>query len=307
MCHFTQSQGHTGAARLATPGRRLLAFHCVRVLSYLAFLLLLKFFSFWTRIAARSHETLCQLLGLPPCSAFKPGESAIVIVGGDDDVGRHVALSFSELGCTVFVLCPDQQAVHYDPQALGRYSDASSVSSLIQEWHKRIKRSGRLPWGLVAPIVLDMTSETQRTHAFETVDAYCATHNLHLVAVIVLPTSVPARTCIKPLASGRAGVEAWAEIVRKCLVQPISVVQDYANMLAAASGRVVLLLASGDQLERPTAHLGVLHAAAQLLRQELGSFGIKVSTVAAAPFAPLAMAKPLARTGDTARWGFPPL
>lgn len=46
---------------------------------------------------------------------------------------------------------------------------------------------------MLAPIVLDMNSGAQRAHAVETVDAYCATHNLHLVAVIVLPPSAPVR------------------------------------------------------------------------------------------------------------------
>lgn len=65
----------------------------------------------------------------------------------------------------------------------------TSRPQLIQEWHTRIKKSGHStsPWGLLAPIVLDMTSHAQRTRAFETVDAYCATHTLYLVAVIVLP------------------------------------------------------------------------------------------------------------------------
>lgn len=36
-----------------------------------------------------------------------------------------------------------------------------------------------------------MAADAQRTRAFETVDAYCATHSLQLVAVIVLPGPVP--------------------------------------------------------------------------------------------------------------------
>ncbi|KAI9065094.1 hypothetical protein FKP32DRAFT_1674985 [Trametes sanguinea] len=233
----------------------------------------------WNSLKARAHERLCRLLFVPPCRVYEPRDSAIVIVGGDDDVGRQIALDFSELGCTVFALCPEQQTSHAD----GAYEHASKVSSLIQQWHQRIKRSGRSPWGLVAPIVLDVSSETQRRHAFETVNAYCVTRNLHLVAVIVLPSVY---TSLKRLVSGQADAPTWAEIVRRCLVVPISVVQDYSEMLAAASGRVVLLLASGDPLGMHSTQLGLLESAAQFLRQQLGTLGIRVSTVSAGPFAP---------------------
>ncbi|KAI0372840.1 hypothetical protein BV20DRAFT_963243 [Pilatotrama ljubarskyi] len=257
------------------------AFHLwVRVVSYLTFSILLKCLALCGRISTWAHERLSQYFALSPCPVYGPRESAIVIIGGDHDVGRHLALNFSELGCTVFALCSDRQASpHTEP-----FQNASNVSSLIQEWHKRIKRSGRSPWGLVAPIVLDMNSGAQRAHAVETVDAYCVTHNLHLVAVIVLPTNAPASP--KPLASGPTGVSAWAEIVRRCLVDPISAVHGYSSLLAAASGRVVLLLASGDQVGRDSAQLAALESAARFLRREIGPLGIRVSTVSTGPFAP---------------------
>ncbi|KAI0362319.1 hypothetical protein OH77DRAFT_1416564 [Trametes cingulata] len=256
------------------------AFHLwVRVVAYLAFSFLLKCLALWESFSVRLHERVSRFFSLPPCHVYGPRESAIVIVGGDDDVGRHLALNFSELGCMVFALCPDKRATPPSETL----QDASNVSSLIQEWHQRIKRSGRSPWGLVAPIVLDMNSGTQRAHAVETVDAYCATHNLHLVAVIVLPTSAP--TPPKPLTSGPTGVSAWAEIVRRCLVDPISAVHGYSSLLAAASGRVVLLLASGDQVGRNSAHLSALESAARFLRREMGPLGIRVSTVSTGPFA----------------------
>ncbi|KAI0831496.1 hypothetical protein BC628DRAFT_1407942 [Trametes gibbosa] len=244
---------------------------CVRVLSALCVPLLLRCLAAWEGVAARAHALLCRFSTLTPCQVYGPREGAVVIVGADDDVGRHLALDFSELGYTVFALCPDRPA-----------SDSSEA--LIQEWHKRIKRSGRAPWGLVAPIVLDVTSGTQRTHAAETVDAYCGTHNLHLVAVIVLHASAPAPP--KPLAGSAADVSAWADTVRQCLVDPISVVYDYSDLLAAASGRVVLLLTSGDQLGRRSAHLRALESAAQYLRREFDLLGIRVATVSAVPFAP---------------------
>ncbi|KAH9857058.1 hypothetical protein C2E23DRAFT_865675 [Lenzites betulinus] len=266
---------------------------CVRVLSVVFVPPLLRCLAVWERGAARAHDLLCRFFAMPPCQVYGPRESAVVIVGADDDVGRHLALDFSERGCTVFALCPDRPASGSSEAV----RDASNVSSLIQEWHKRIKRSGRAPWGLVAPIVLDMTSGAQRTHAVETVDAYCGTHNLHLVAVIVLQTSGPAPP--KPLAGGAADVAAWAAIVRQCLVDPISVVYGYADLLAAASGRVVLLLASGDQLGRPSAHLRAFESAAQYLRRDFDLLGIRVATVSAGPFAPAS--KPAAQMANAAR------
>ncbi|EIW60062.1 uncharacterized protein TRAVEDRAFT_45314 [Trametes versicolor FP-101664 SS1] len=263
---------------------------CIEVLSCIYVPLLLKCLALSQGVARTAHELLSRFLTLPPCQVYPPRESAVVIVGGDDDIGRHLALTFSEQGCTVFALCPDQPAsAPASPAQSSREAaqDASNVSALIQEWHKRIKRSGRSPrWGLLAPIVLDMNSGAQRAHAVETVDAYCATHNLHLVAVIVLPPSAPAPPQPQPLAGGAADVAAWAEVVRRCLVAPISVVHGYSKLLAAASGRVVLVLASGDQLEMRSAHLHALESAAQFLRREWGLLGIRVATVSAGPFAP---------------------
>ncbi|KAI0636789.1 hypothetical protein C8Q77DRAFT_1094637 [Trametes polyzona] len=300
--HTSAQQPHdrdpAGGRTAATMIKSALSELCVRVLSLLCVPLVLRCLAVWQGVAARAHELLCRLFAVAPCQAYEPRQSAVVIVNGsDDDVGRRLALDFSELGYAVFALCPDTQAV--SPSESEPLRDASNVSSLIQEWHKRIKRSGRSPWGLLAPIVLDMNSGTQRTHAVETVDAYCATHNLRLVAVIVLPTPAPAPP--RPLVGDAADVSAWAEIVRQCLVAPISVVHDYSNLLAAASGRVVLLLASGDQVGMRSAHLRTLESAAHLLREHLGLLGIRVSTVSTGPFAPAA--KPSTHMVNVARPG----
>ncbi|KAI0647233.1 hypothetical protein C8Q79DRAFT_614217 [Trametes meyenii] len=274
----------------------------VRVLSFLLFSSLLHAFSFWEGLKNRVHGRLCRVFSRTPSQVYNPNQSAIVIIGADDDVGRHLALSFSELGFTVFALCPDK------PEATApRLSDeaslgfgVSNVSSLIQEWHKRIKRSGRSPWGLLAPIVLDMNSGTQRIRAVETVDAYCTAHHLRLSAVIVLPATGPPPP--KPPGSGpRDAPQAWPDILRQpCHVEgSVSVVQAYSDLLAAASGRVVLLLTSGDQLRARPVHLGMLQPVVQGLRQELGALGIKVTTVSTGPFAPAS--KPPAPTGYDAR------
>ncbi|RPD66322.1 hypothetical protein L226DRAFT_195573 [Lentinus tigrinus ALCF2SS1-7] len=264
---------------------RINALECTRIVMHMFFRVLLGTFSAIQGYAAGAHERLCRFFGLSPSALHGPTQSAIVIVAGDDDIGRHIALDFSELGYTVFVLCPDKP--HGDPQSTASSTrDASNVSSrLIQDWHQRIKRSGRSPspWGLVAPIVLDMTSSTQRIRAVETVGAYCATHSLHLVAVIVQPA--PGFIMSKPSREG-LDVTAWGDVVGRCLVQPISLVQDYMELLAAATGRVILLHASGDQVWSSSLHKGIISSAAQYLRQELDPFSIKVSTVSVGPFAP---------------------
>ncbi|KAI0709442.1 hypothetical protein C8Q76DRAFT_770269 [Earliella scabrosa] len=252
-----------------------------RIILFIALRLLLETFSIFQSLSYAVHERLCRFFALPPCQVHGPRESAIVIVGGDDALGRHIAFDCSEQGYTVFALCPDRHP------AIEAAPDASNVSSLIQEWHQRIKRSGHStsPWGLVAPIVLDMTSSAQRTRAFETVDAYCATHSLHLVAVIVLPPSNYITS--KPACTGPVTISAWGNVVRESLVEPISVIQDYVRLLAAVSGRVVLVLASGHQPWISSLSKGALRSVAQYLRQELDVLGIKISTIVAGPSAPV--------------------
>ncbi len=97
---------------------------------------------------------------------------------------------------------------------------------------------------------------------------------------------------------------------------PIAVVHGYSKLLAAASGRVVLVLAcelfpaspspcgvchsiwhaAGDQLGMYSAHLHALESAAQFLRREWGLLGIRVATVSAGPFAPAS------KQADDAAW-----
>lgn len=64
-----------------------------------------------------------------------------------------------------------------------------------------------------------------------------------IAAVAAQPWFTRTVAALKPAVSGQTDVSAWAKIVRQCLVDPITVVQDYAPLLATASGRVVVLLA----------------------------------------------------------------
>jgi hypothetical protein len=57
-------------------------------------------------------------------------------------------------------------------------------------WHLRKAKSlsGR-SWGLVAPILVDCVSDTERLDAAKTVEAFCTHNFIHLVAVILLPSA----------------------------------------------------------------------------------------------------------------------
>ena len=140
-----------------------------------------------------------------------------------------------------------------------------------------------------------------------------------IAAVAAQPWFTRTVAALKPAVSGQTDVSAWAKTVRQCLVDPITVVQDYAPLLATASGRVVVLLAcelsapspvrvpqfprtAGDQLGMGSAHLVTLESAAQFLRQQLSSLEIRVATVSTGPFA--RTSRPFAPTGGDARYGF---
>ncbi|EJF66021.1 hypothetical protein DICSQDRAFT_165719 [Dichomitus squalens LYAD-421 SS1] len=138
-----------------------------------------------------------------------------------------------------------------------------------------------------------MKSDAQRTRAVETVDAYCVAHHLHLVALVVLPSSVSSPHAAKTLQSIQEdlhfGVSAWCEVLRECLVEPVSLVQDYVDTLTAASGRVVMVLSSDHQPWPASLHElqdRTLLSTAQYLRRVLEPLGIRVSTVSTGPSAP---------------------
>ncbi|TBU35793.1 hypothetical protein BD309DRAFT_859527 [Dichomitus squalens] len=134
-----------------------------------------------------------------------------------------------------------------------------------------------------------MKSDAQRTRAVETVDAYCVAHHLHLVALVVLPSSVSSPPVAKPLQDFQFGVSAWCEVLRECLVEPVSLVQDYVDTLTAASGRVVMVLSSDRQPWPASLHELqdiTLLSTAEYLRRVIDPLGIRVSTVSTGPSAP---------------------
>lgn len=196
-------------------------------------------------------------------------------------VGRNAALSFSELGYTVFALCPNRQEESGPHLTSGRSRDVASVRSvlcirpflgsglshrrkprsspkkkLLYIWHNRKERSRSIPWGMVAPMPLNLWSRSQREAVHETVHAHCTNHDLHLVALIISPTSNPLRGTSPPFKFENAsdsterpdvppGIhadeDAWRISVVDEVTEPVIMACDYRTLLSEASGRVIIL------------------------------------------------------------------
>jgi len=255
-------------------------------------------------LSSSCYDYLSRVCGLPPCGVFRVQDSAIVIVGGEGELGRSIALNFSESGYTVFTLHPTQQQV-----AVGELSTQSadtSSATLLYAWHKRKERSDH-PWGLVAPIALDMTSAADRKRASETIRAYCATHSLQLVALISLSppahspgssdTASSQNTASTPASKAQLKRRAtkdfsqaliWGDMVAQSVREPIVMFQDYIDMLARVSGRIIMLSTCSDTVSShlfplSSAFDGIQRSVAQYLGQQLDFYGIKLCTVATGP------------------------
>lgn len=173
-------------------------------------------------------------------------------------VGRNAALSFSELGYTVFALCPNRQ------EQSGHSRDVASVSpsfpwhisllpfhpKLLYIWHNRKERSRSIPWGLVAPMQLNLWSRSQREAVHETVRAHCNTYHLHLVALLISHDSKPLHGTSLPFLDAPDATEspethidedAWRISVLDEVTEPVLMACDYKSLLAEASGRVIVL------------------------------------------------------------------
>lgn len=101
---------------------------------------------------------------------------------------------------------------------------------------------------MVAPITLDMQSQTQRTHASETIHAYCLNHALHLVALIVLPQTSPAhpspasrRQPAKPSSVESRAFTMWDNELHGSPIEPVAIVSEYFDLLIKSYGRVILM------------------------------------------------------------------
>lgn len=123
---------------------------------------------------------------------------------------------------------------------------------------------------MLAPITLDMHSATQRAHASETVHAFCLSHALHLVALIVLPHSSPAlrasrlrrRQHPQPVKRNEEDLAfpMWDEELVSATLEPIAIVRDYFDLLMKASGRVVVMsrCLPTSKISRSCSHVNLL-------------------------------------------------
>ncbi|CCL99329.1 uncharacterized protein FIBRA_01347 [Fibroporia radiculosa] len=274
------------------------------------------------RLESRLFQLCARLLAVKPCGVYNPHECAIVVIGADEgmlhkslmllvsvsinygfalaDIGKHVSFRFSELGYTVFTLCrQDRHGLHSD--------GSTSVSSLMYEWHKVRKKSGNTAWGLIAPISLDLGDTSQHAHVFETIHAYCGTHSLRLVNVIMLlPQTQFVQDSFASYVAHHANVssqrrdwnvidtdtmKSWDDSFKWAVTEPVLVVQNCLDSLVASSGRVVMISECRDNVFLPSGSLSPLHGTHQslsrYLSRELAPLGVHVSIVHAGESAAL--------------------
>jgi hypothetical protein len=196
-------------------------------------------------------------------------------------VGRNAALRFSELGYTVFALCPNRHEDSGHSPSPGKSADVASVRSMINfswhrlisplpppppkknslvfpkllyTWHNRKERSRSIPWGLVAPMQLNLWSRPQREAVHETVRAHCSAYGLHLIALVIshspnrqhdaspsfVGTLDAADRADSPHKS-HSKENAWRNSVLEEVTEPVLMACDYKSLLAEASGRVIIL------------------------------------------------------------------
>ncbi|KAI0006063.1 hypothetical protein BJV74DRAFT_801921 [Russula compacta] len=234
-------------------------------------------------------ELVSDLYGIRPRASFPTEKCAILILGAQEGVGRNAALSFSELGYTVFALCPNRQEESGNSLPSARSRD---VASLLYIWHNRKERSRSIPWGLVAPMQLNLWSRSQREAVHETVRAHCNTYDLHLVALVISHDSKPLRGTSLPFLDARDATEgtdispethidedAWRISVLDEVIEPVLMAYDYKTLLAEASGRVIVLsdFAEGS----PLSFLSLMSrtTASKTLAEILEPQGIRVSSI----------------------------
>ena len=98
-----------------------------------------------------------------------------------------------------------------------------------------------------------MWSTSQREKAFETVQAYCWEHELHLAALVVSPRwsengPLPPRFSSASDAGACVTCEdVWRQRVLSEVTEPVLVALDYVQMLQEASGRLIILPGSEGQ------------------------------------------------------------
>jgi hypothetical protein len=196
-------------------------------------------------------------------------------------------------------------------------SKTPSHSKLLYTWHNRKERLRSIPWGLVAPMQLNLWSRSQREAVHQTVRAHCNTYDLHLVALVISHDSKSPRsttpsflnasdttepTDVPPDSDSDIDEDSWRTSVLDEVIEPVLMACDYKTLLAEASGRVIILSNSAEgrcdgispwsmpnayETGSPLASLSLTSrkAAAESLAVVLESHGIRVSSIYFGPLA----------------------
>lgn len=113
---------------------------------------------------------------------------------------------------------------------------------------------------MVAPMPLNLWSRPQREAAHETVHAHCTNYDLHLVALVISPTSNSLHATTPPVQNASDSTErpdvppniladedAWRISVVDEVTEPVIMACDYSALLSEASGRVIILSNFADR------------------------------------------------------------
>lgn len=132
---------------------------------------------------------------------------------------------------------------------------------LLYIWHNKKERSRSIPWGLVAPMKLNLWSRSQREAVHETVRAHCNANDLHLVALVisshsktlrgtspVFETALDSTERLDIPPETHADEDAWRNSVLDEVTEPVIMACDYKTLLAEASGRVIILTNFAERL-----------------------------------------------------------
>jgi hypothetical protein len=140
---------------------------------------------------------------------------------------------------------------------------------------------------------LNLWSRSQRDAVHQTVRAHCTNYDLHLVALVVSPSSTDCPDVYQ---------DAWRISVLDQITEPVIMAYDYSALLSEASGRVIILSNFADrpsshsspppssnpsQIDSPLAFFSLKSriAAAQNLAEMLEFQGIRVSSIQFGPLA----------------------
>jgi hypothetical protein len=101
---------------------------------------------------------------------------------------------------------------------------------------------------------LNLWSRPQREAVHETIRAHCSAYGLHLVALVISHDSKPphdaspsffdtldAAHCADIPRESHAEEDTWRNSVLEEVTEPVLMACDYKNLLAEASGRVIIL------------------------------------------------------------------